>query len=84
MGQAHGVVAHTVKLLFIGRLAGLLHRRCAARRPGVPAPVAATVPARVTAGDREVAEKPWRSCVCPIESDARDGLGLMNVCAILH
>jgi hypothetical protein len=50
------------------RLAGLLHR------PDVDAALASSVPA----------EKPWRSCVCPIESDARDGLNLVNVCAILN
>ena len=57
----------------------------------------ATVPPGVTTDDREdtqlrepqcgdegAAEKPWRSCVCAIESDARDGLNLVNVCAILH
>ena len=31
-----------------------------------------------------VAEQPWRSCVCAIESDARDGLNLVNVCPILN
>jgi hypothetical protein len=35
-------------------------------------------------GDEGAAEKPWRSCECAIESDARDGLGLLNVCAILN
>ena len=54
------------------------------RRRDVSAVVDETVTASATAGAREDAEKPWRSCVCPIESDARDGLGLVNVCAILN
>ena len=75
LNRQHGIMRAGMKFL-------LRHLARPLRRPDVVSSVCPDVAAAVPAAAPD--EAPWRSCVCAIESDARDGLNLVNVCAILH